>query len=128
MDVLKRMAEADADADADAEIRRQADLIADHEAELPKGVLNEQEAIDKLLKDCRKEAVAEAGKGKTLILNIGTKRDGMLENRKSQKEAGREAREALPPFERRRGRHKPRIGLEKFVQRARRLSQATHGR
>ncbi|MGY3610823.1 MULTISPECIES: SbcC/MukB-like Walker B domain-containing protein [unclassified Bradyrhizobium] len=104
---------------ADRESQRQTELIRDLEAELPQGVMEEKREIEQLLAQYKQERKEEEDKEKDLIGAIGKRQGAVDENTKSAKVAAERAREAFPPFERRRRRHDPPIGLEAFARRAR---------
>lgn len=104
---------------ADLEHKRQADLIIDLEAKLPKGVREEKRDIEAMLVQYKQEQRDEEKKEKELIERIGKREGGMEANVEERKKAADRARDAFPPYERRRRRHDPPIGLEGFVRRAR---------
>jgi len=100
---------------ADAESKRQAELIADLEALLPQGIVEEKRDAETLLATYRKELREETQKEHALIETLGSRREALRGNTNSRKDAGLQARGIFPPFERRRCRHDPPIGLENFV-------------
>lgn len=104
---------------ADLEYKRQAELIVDLEAKLPKGVREEKREIESLLGQYKDEQREEEKKEKDLIERIGKRAGGMEANVEERKKAAGRAHDAFPPYERRRRRHDPPIGLEGFVRRAR---------
>lgn len=104
---------------ADGESKRQAELIAELEADLPAGVLDEKREVEAALKAYQQEQREEQAKERDLIDKIGQRRGGMNTNAEERKKAATQAHDALPPFERRLQRHNPPIGLERFVGRAR---------
>jgi energy-coupling factor transporter ATP-binding protein EcfA2 len=104
---------------ADLESRRQADLIAELEAQLPQGVMDEKREAESLLKKYQKEQREEEEKEKGLLTKMGERRGAIETNAESRKKAADQARDAFPALERRMHRHAPPIGLECFVQRAR---------
>jgi hypothetical protein len=105
--------------EADLEYKRQAELITDLEAKLPKGVMEEKREIEAMLDTYKQEQRDEEGKEKELIDKIGQRKGAMNANAEERKKAADKAREAFPPYERRRRRHDPALGLEGFVRRAR---------
>lgn len=104
---------------ADLEHKRQAELIIDLEAKLPKGVREEKREIETMLREYQQEQREEEKKEKDLIERIGKREGGMEANVEERKKAAGRAHDAFPPYERRRRRHDPPIGLEGFVRRAR---------
>ena len=104
---------------ADLESERQAELIRDLEAELPQGVMEEKRHIEDMLDKYKKERREEEQKENKLIDEIGQRKGAMNANAEERKKAAERAREAFPPYDRRRRRHDPAIGLEGFVHRAR---------
>lgn len=104
---------------ADLEHRRQSDLITDLEAKLPKGAMEEKREIEATLAACKQEQIDEEKKEKELIGKIGQRKGAMEANAEERGKAAAKAREAFPPYERRRLHHNPPIGLEGFVRRAR---------
>ncbi|MGY8669234.1 SbcC/MukB-like Walker B domain-containing protein [Bradyrhizobium sp. UFLA05-109] len=104
---------------ADRESERQATLIRDLEAELPQGVMEEKRDTEKMLAQYKKEREDEERKAEKLIDTIGQRKGAMNTNAEERKKAADRACEAFPPFEPRRKRHDPAIGLEAFVRRAR---------
>jgi energy-coupling factor transporter ATP-binding protein EcfA2 len=103
---------------ADAERRRQAELIADLEAELPNGVIEEKREIESLLSAYREEQREEKDKERAFIEKIASRREAMKSNTEARKKAASLAREVFPIWERRLCRHEPPIGLERFLRRA----------
>ncbi len=103
---------------ADAESKRQAELIADLEAELPKGVIEEKREVESLLAAYRQEQREERDKERQLIEKVAQRREARNSNTEARKKAGSLAREAFPIWERRLCRHEPPIGLERFLCRA----------
>jgi hypothetical protein len=104
---------------ADGESSRQAELIVDLEAKLPQGVLEEKRHAASLLKSYREEQRDEREKEKDLILQMGQRRGAMNANTEERGKAAAKALEAIPTLERRLRHHKPPLGLECFVYRAR---------
>ena len=104
---------------ADLEHKRQAELIIDLEAKLPKGVREEKREIETMLGEYKREQRDEETKEKDLIERIGKRAGGMEANVEERKKAAGRAHDAFPPYERRRRRHDPPIGLEVFVRRVR---------
>lgn len=104
---------------ADLEHKRQAELIIDLEAKLPKGVREEKREIETMLGQYKQEQRDEEKKEKDLIEKIGNRKGAMNTNAEVRKKAADKAQEAFPAYERRRRRHDPPIGLEGFVRRAR---------
>lgn len=104
---------------ADIESKRQAELIAELEAELPHGLKEEKLQVEALLKKYRDEQREESGKEKNLIDQIGQRRGGMSGNVEQRNKAAAEVRSIIPALERRKAQHNPPMGLEEFVQRAR---------
>ncbi len=104
---------------ADLESHRQTELISDLEAELPQGVMEEKRDIEEMLDRYKTERKEEEEKEDKLIDAIGQRKGAMNTNAEVRMKAAERACEAFPPFERRRRRHEPAIGLEVFVQRAR---------
>lgn len=106
---------------ADAESKRQADLIADLEAELPEGVLEQRRELEAMLTAYKEEQTTENEKERDLIAKIGHREGAMNANAEERKKVGAQFREAFPALERRAGGHDPAIGLERFARRARAL-------
>lgn len=104
---------------AEKERKRQAELIADLEAQLPKGLREEKREAESQLALYRQELNDERDKERQLIEKIGSRRGAMNANAELRKKAASSACEAFPVWERRIRRHPSPIGLEKFVQRAR---------
>lgn len=104
---------------ADLESERQVELIRDLEAELPQGVMEEKRHIEDMLDKYKKERREEEQKEDKLIDEIGQRKGAMNANAEERKKAAERAREAFPPYDRRRRRHDLAIGLEGFVHRAR---------
>jgi Putative exonuclease SbcCD, C subunit/P-loop containing region of AAA domain len=104
---------------ADLESKRQRDLIADLEAELPKGVMEQRREIEATLEAYRKEQDEEHEKEIDLIGKIGQRVGAMNANAEERKKATDQARDAFPSLERRLRRHDPAVGLESFARRAR---------
>lgn len=104
---------------ADAERKRQADLIADLETELPQGVLAEKQEAEALLEQYREEQGAERKKEDELIEKLGSRREAIKMNKELREQSGRQACEAFPQFDRRRRMHDLPVGLEGFMTRAR---------
>jgi energy-coupling factor transporter ATP-binding protein EcfA2 len=104
---------------ADRESERQVVLIRDLEAELPQGVMQEKREVEQMLVQYRKERDEEREKEDGLIDAIGQRKGAMNTNADERKKAAERACEAFPPFDRRRQRHDPAIGLEAFARRAR---------
>jgi Putative exonuclease SbcCD, C subunit len=104
---------------ADREHKRQAELIIDLEAKLPKGVREEKREIEIMLGQYKQEQRDEETKERDLIEKIGNRKGAMNTNAEVRKKAADKALEAFPPYERRRRRHASPIGLEGFVRRAR---------
>lgn len=103
---------------ADIESNRQAELIAELEAELPHGLKEEKRQVETLLKRYRQEEHDESEKEKKLIDQIGQRRGGMSTNAEERNKAAAQARAIIPTLERRKKHHDPPIGLEGFVRRA----------
>ena len=104
---------------AEAESKRQRDLIADLEAELPKDVMEQRREIEAMLEAYRKEQSDEHDKEIDLIGKIGQRIGAMNANADERKKAADLGRDAFPSLERRVRRHDPAIGLEWFARRAR---------
>lgn len=104
---------------ADRESERQAALIRDLEAELPQGVMEEKREVEQMLGQYKKEKNEEEEKEDKLIDAIGQRKGAMNANAEERTKAAERACEAFPPFDRRRQRHDPAIGLEAFARRAR---------
>jgi hypothetical protein len=104
---------------AGVESKRQAELIADLEADLPQGVMQEKRETEALLKAYKTEQKEEKDKEAELIDKIGERRGGMNANAEERTKAARLARDSFPVLERRLCRHDQPIGLEGFVRRAR---------
>lgn len=104
---------------AKAESNRQAGLIAELEAKLPKGVMDEKRECERLLKDYQQEQRDEQAKEKALILQFGQRQEAMKRNIADRQTAASQACQAFPDFQQRLARHQPPIGLERFVRRAR---------
>lgn len=104
---------------ADSECQRQAELIADLEAKLPHGIVEEKRQLVEMLAKYCKEEEGEEKKEENLIREIGSRQGAMKTNAEVRKKAGEQARDAIPGLERRCCRHDPALGLEKFVRRAR---------
>ena len=104
---------------ADREHQRQAELIIDLEAKLPKGVREEKREIETMLGQYKQAQRDEETKEKDLIEKIGNRKGAMNTNAEVRKKAADKALEAFPPYERRRRRHDSPIGLEGFARRAR---------
>lgn len=104
---------------ADSESKRQADLIADLEAELPHGVMEEKRQVEAILRNYREERRQENEKEKDLIRRIGDRSGAMRINTEERNKAAAEVRSIIPAFERRKRQHDPPIGLEGFVHRTR---------
>lgn len=103
---------------AESESKRQAELIAELEADLPQGVMDEKREVEATLTAYREEQREEQTKERQFIAQIGQRRGGLESNLESRKSAGVHACEAFPKFERRRPLHDPALGLERFMQRA----------
>jgi hypothetical protein len=104
---------------AGLESKRQAELIADLEADLPQGVMQEKRETEALLEAYKNEQKEEKEKETGLIDKIGERRGGMNANAEERTKAARLARDSFPVLERRLRRHDSPVGLEEFVQRAR---------
>lgn len=104
---------------ADRESERQAALIRELETELPQGVMEEKREVEQMLVQYKKERDEEREKEDKLIDAIGQRKGAMNTNADERKKAAERACEAFPPFDRRRQRHNPVIGLEAFALRAR---------
>lgn len=104
---------------ADVESKRQAGLIAELEAKLPQGVMDEKRESEQLLKNYQQEQRDEQTKEKKLILEFGQRQEAMKRNAEDRQKAATQVREAFPNFKQRLTRHDPPVGLERFVQRAR---------
>jgi Putative exonuclease SbcCD, C subunit len=104
---------------AEVESERQRDLIADLEAELPKGVMEQRREIEAMLEAYRKEQIDEHDKEIDLIGKIGQRVGAINANADERKKAADQARDAFPSLERRLRRHDPAVGLEWFARRAR---------
>jgi hypothetical protein len=104
---------------AEAESKRQAVLIAELEAKLPQGVMEEKRESEALLKAYQQEQRDENAKERELIDKIGQRRGAMNTNADVRKQAATQAYEAFPNLELRRPRHDPPVALERFVGRAR---------
>lgn len=104
---------------ADVESIRQAELIAELEAELPHGVMEEKRQVESLLKSYRQERTQENEKEKALIRKIGERSGAMNSNVELRSKAAAEVRSVIPALERREKKHEPAIGLEAFVRRVR---------
>ncbi|MCL4765433.1 MAG: AAA family ATPase [Hyphomicrobiaceae bacterium] len=115
-DVLRICSEMAA---ADTESKRQAELIAELEADLPHGLKEEKSKVEAVLKSYRQERQDESKKERDLIDQIGQRRGGMNSNTELRTKAAAEVRSIMPMLERRKMQHDPSIGLERFVRRAR---------
>ena len=108
---------------ADLEHKRQAELIADLEAELPKGVREEKREIETMLGQYQQEQRDEEAKEKGPDRKNRPPKGAMNTNAEVRKKAADKALEAFPPYERRLRRHDSPIGLERFARRARAVYQ-----
>jgi DNA repair exonuclease SbcCD ATPase subunit len=104
---------------AEVESRRQAELIADLEAQLPQGVREEIRETEELLSAYRQEQREEKEKETKLIGKIGERRGAMKLNAETRNKAAELARDAFPTLHRRLMRHDPPVGLEGFMARVR---------
>lgn len=104
---------------ADVESKRQAGLIAELEAKLPQGVMDEKRESEQLLKDYQQEQRDEQTKEKKLLLEFGQRQEAMKRNAEDRQKAATQVCEAFPNFKQRLTRHDPPVGLERFVRRAR---------
>lgn len=104
---------------ADVESKRQAGMIAELEAKLPQGVMDEKRESEQLLKDYQQEQRDEQAKEKKLLLEFGQRQEAMKRNAEDRQRAATLVCESFPGFEQRLTRHDPPVGLERFVQRAR---------
>lgn len=104
---------------ADTESKRQAELIAELEADLPHGLKEEKGKVEAVLKSYRQERQDESKKERDLIDQIGQRRGGMNSNTELRNKAAAEVRSIMPMLERRKMQHDPPIGLEGFLRRAR---------
>jgi hypothetical protein len=104
---------------ADVERKKQAGLIADLEAQLPKGIREEKREAESQLALYRQELRDEREKERQFIEKMGSRREAMNANSEARKKAALLARDAFPIWDRRIRRHETPIGLEKFVRRAR---------
>lgn len=103
---------------ADVESKRQAELIAELEAELPHGVMEEKRQVESLLKSYRQEQTRESEKEKGLIRKMGERSGAMNSNTELRNKAAADVRSIIPALERRKKQHEPPIGLEGFIHRA----------
>jgi hypothetical protein len=115
-DILKTLEKIDS---ADVESKRQGDLIAELESELPQGVLELRRELEGRLEEYRQKHKEERRKENGLISDIGERVGAMKENAAARKNAASQARDVFPNLDRRLRRHDPPIGLEGFVRRAR---------
>lgn len=106
---------------ADVESKRQGELIADLEAELPEGVMEQKREVEATLKAYREEETEERNKEIDLTSKIGQRVGAMNSNTEERKKAAAQAYDTFPALERRMCRHDPAIGLERFARRARAL-------
>ncbi len=104
---------------AEVESKQQAVLIAELEAKLPQGVMEEKRESEALLKAYQQEQRDENAKERDLIDKIGQRRGAMNTNADVRKQAATQAYEAFPTLELRRPSHDPPVALERFVGRAR---------
>ena len=117
-DALRTLAKIEA---ADVESKRQGELIADLEAELPEGVMEQKREVEATLKAYREEQTEERDKEIDLTSKIGQRVGAMNSNAEERKKAAAQAYDTFPALERRMCRHDPAIGLERFARRARAL-------
>lgn len=106
---------------ADAASKRQVELIADLEAELPEGVMEQKRELEGMLRAYKQEQTEETDKERELIGRIGHRKGAMNANAEERAKSAAQVRESFPPLNRRIGRHDPPIGLERFARRARAL-------
>lgn len=104
---------------ADLECSRQSALIVELEAKLPRGLMQQKREIEASLQETRGKFAEEGKRTLELSEKVGNRLGAMEENSLHRNKAAEQTKAVLPSFDMRIRRHRPPIGLEWFVRRAR---------